>query len=91
MTTQSKAAAAKAEATHQPIVFTYRDVEFTAPSGQEWSVDALEYLEDGMITKGLREILSAAEWAKFKALKPLANELGDFMTAMTDRAGVEGN
>lgn len=91
MTTPSKSTPAKNEAQGNEIHFTYKGEEYVAPPGAEWDVDVLELLEDGMLTKALRMLLAPEEWARFKATKPKAPDLVEFMNAISGNGGVEGN
>lgn len=81
----------KTEAEQTAITFEYKGETYSAPPQAEWLVETLEFLEDGKITWALRQLLNDGDWTRFKSHKPQVQELGDFMNALTEAAGVQGN
>lgn len=70
MSKEARKLAAGDTATDETATFEWRDVEFSVPRFNRWSVDVLEALEDGRIYATLRAVLGPEQWAGFKALEP---------------------
>lgn len=80
-----------AEALAERVPFVWRDTDFAVLSTAEWSYEALEQYEDGRITHFLKEVLGADEHARFKAMKPKAADVQDFVGAIQKALGIQGN
>lgn len=80
-----------AEALAERVPFTWRETDFTVLPSSEWPYDALEFYENGMITRFLKEVLGAEEHDRFKALKPKAGDVEDFIKTVQKALGIQGN
>lgn len=79
--------AQKAEAANQRISVNWRDREWTAPAPQDWSWDILEAIDDEKFTKALRGLLSADDYAAFKALNPTITDGGELLEQLVKAGG----
>lgn len=88
MTTKNPTAA---EALAERVPFTWRETDFAVLPTSEWSYEALEHYENGMITRFLKEVLGAEEHNRFKALKPKASDVEGFVGVIQKALGIQGN
>ena len=87
----SRKTATAAEALGEKIPLSFAGVDFLLDPSTEWSYDALEAYEDGRITAFLRSILGDEQHAAYKATKPKAAGVGDFVRAIQSALGIAGN
>lgn len=73
------------------VEFEWRGVTFHVPVSDEWPYEALEAFEDGKVTKFLSALLGDEEHDKFKALRPKASDVEEFVVAMQEALGIQGN
>jgi hypothetical protein len=82
---------AKAEATDQPVSFSYDGKDYTISPSSEWSLDALEAFEDEKVIRFVRLVLGPVQWAAFKSTSPKVQDFNDFMEALGEASGISGN
>jgi hypothetical protein len=82
--------AQQAEASNAPLKAVWRDREWTAPAATDWPWDVLEAVDDEKFAHALRGLLSAEDYAAFKALKPTVSDGGELLEALIDGAGIDG-
>jgi hypothetical protein len=80
-----------AEALGAKIPFNYKDVDFLVLPSSEWSYEALEAYEEGRIVTFLKDVLGKEQHDRFKATKPKAGDVNEFVKAMQKALGIQGN
>lgn len=80
-----------AEALGEKVPFSYNGVDYLLDPSSEWDYEALEAFENGKVVTFLRMILGEEQHAAFKATKPKAGDVNDFLTALQKALGIKGN
>lgn len=84
--TSAEAEVEQAEQTHATV--THNGLEFTIPlSRMDWTVDAIEALEDGKAATIIRELVQPAQWAAFKATRPTGRDLAKVSNLIAVKLG----
>lgn len=81
----------EAEATDALVSFDFDGESYLALSTDEWTWDALESYEEGKVTAFVGAILEPASFARYKATKPKAKDVGRFVEAIQGALGISGN
>lgn len=69
-TAKQLSAAEVAAAGADTLTVPWRDLTFTVPKMERWSIDAFEALEENKIVVAMREVLGPEQWQTFKASDP---------------------
>ena len=83
----SSSTAARADATGQPITFSYDGETYEVPAPALWDLDVLEAAEDGRVTVACRTLLGPAQWATFRSKPRNAKDLGNLYEAVQEAVG----
>jgi hypothetical protein len=83
--------AAKAEADGTDITFKHENITYTIPASLDWPGDAIDAIEQGLISTFLQAVLGPKQWAQFKAAKPTARGYTELFDSLQTASGFSGN
>jgi hypothetical protein len=73
----------------EPIVFTFRDIEFTIPPAPTWPLEAMEAREQGRLMAFLFNLFGAEQYKRLKEACKTFADLNEFLAEMLSAMGVD--
>jgi hypothetical protein len=68
----------KNDATNADFSVEFNGDTYSVPPADDWDLDVLEAIDDGLMTKALRALLGSDQYAKFRASNKKVRDLGAF-------------
>lgn len=89
--TRKPANAVAAEAASTAIPVNFNGVTYDVPPTSEWPVTVLEAFEESRLVAFVKALIGADQYALFLKGNPKVSDLGDFIVAIQQGIGIQGN